>query len=1725
MLTLGELWKHLQGREAADASVQQPHQQQQGQSEPSTDATTERLSVAGAVPDVAGRTDLQSEIDSADSLEHGGSIGPAQEWEQHTDPASGMPYYFNLQTRETAWQPSPGTPVVDAPAVDIATDAATAAANGVCFSAFPAVTAPGGADGEQEEGHTPAMDKATGQEEGHTPAMYKATKIASVELGSGTGTASFVAEPASEQPARAILPSDDVNKHRNVAPERASSPVLGADLRARAVSPALSCHWDLASTSAAAATTAAENKPVNLEFNCTLPALASASSSVDPALLMRSQHSPPQTMTTSPTIAATTDSATLETAPPSSALRFSSIPVSTGMSAEAITSSKASTAVAAHETSEEVSVLSMFGSNSLSGLVSAGGMREEAESQPTPRRRKLPPRRAFRAAVLATLAVPPRRRKTVSSVLGSNAVADNSPTGATGDSGPGSVGGGADSATTAAVPESLRGDVVGGASVEAADAVDGVGSSVGDRNRAVGPNTQAPESLQPGTQRPLPSQRGTLARPGPGDVALPLPHASAHGLGPAGGGRLLTRKRMAVGEGAGRGLAEDGAADAFDDFGSSSDFGNSPTPISPAAVGAAFGELGASAPAPAAAAAAVAVDGFGDFNDTSEVADESSSADAFAAFDDFGGSSSCPGPNASGGGNFGHDFGGFGENESAGPASVPATAAGGVDDFMDFKGTAEVAPAGLAPADSLDAFGDLSAPTSPAAAGGADFGDHFRASEPVPAPAATASGGNDEIMNFGSTDKAEVAPSEASPAAASADTCDDFGGCPAAPNPAATDAGGGADFVDDFGGFRLTEPAPAALLAAAAAAVSGGQADDFMELGGTLESVEVTAGAAGADVSDGALSGGADFGDDFGTSEPAARRNTTLPAQTGNVGGGTEAPAALVASAAASAVLHSMSSDLRGGATGPDAFGGAVAAGVLTESPAVLAASDMSVSATADETRESGIGEARADIDGEECVVGLSTVVEASPPPGLTKIQEMAWKKEQRAGPVGAAAEETAGAAERGRGHAMASGYESLEGAGAEFSAGTPLLRRLKEKDQSKERTNASMACTVLPPGAPPLPHTAPGSGAGTNVVRRKREPHPHDSTPTTADPKTPADLSENDLPYEPSVYRSIKKGVIRSGIDKDSGKVGDLEEGETFVALQAELLGGYLLRLRFDRGWTSFRSGTGKQLLSLESGQNLHSDTDAKATVEKKAAQADTLRRSQEAEKLEAKKLKAEKEALQAAAKLQREEDKTANAMAGKAKRDAEVKAKKDAEDADRRMTLGLPVAATDNECVAKELEFAEKTKANDRRKIEMEKQLKAQAALEKAKENDRMVKIKAMEKDAKVKAAAAEKAEKQRVKKKRAEEAARLKDEKTKAKKEADEVKAKAKTDAEQAARRKRIGLDVAATDEECIAREKQLADEEAAAKAAAVVEKERLKKQKEEEKVAIAQAKKDREDAISAEKKAAADQLADAAAEAKAIANKEALAKKLAADKKAEAELNQKAEALLATLPPVELPSGWPDGVPAVDFEADCKLTKGAFEALPEWKKSNVRTRAKTALGLREAKMIAAAEELAAAEAAAKIRSEDEAAAGHESAADEIGERLASKGPDGLATFSPARLKKTAARCGMLRQEFVVLGQTGTWKKYVFVLWPGVPVKRVPKGERYVIRYTEKEAQELGPMDPANGQVTQTSLPHSNLTSGLWSTSTSSTSKDRPVANCNCAGDAIVDCKPRHRHHFEI
>ena len=172
-----------------------------------------------------------------------------------------------------------------------------------------------------------------------------------------------------------------------------------------------------------------------------------------------------------------------------------------------------------------------------------------------------------------------------------------------------------------------------------------------------------------------------------------------------------------------------------------------------------------------------------------------------------------------------------------------------------------------------------------------------------------------------------------------------------------------------------------------------------------------------------------------------------------------------------------------------------------------------------------------------------------------------------------------------------------------------------------------------------------------------------------------------------------------------------------------------------------------------------------------------------------------------------------------------------------------------------------------------------------------------------------------------------------------------------------------------------------------------------------------------------------------------------------------------------------------------------------------------------------MIAAAEELAAAEAAAKIRSEDEAAAGHESAADEIGERLASKGPDGLATFSPARLKKTAARCGMLRQEFVVLGQTGTWKKYVFVLWPGVPVKRVPKGERYVIRYTEKEAQELGPMDPANGQVTQTSLPHSNLTSGLWSTSTSSTSKDRPVANCNCAGDAIVDCKPRHRHHFEI
>ena len=72
----------------------------------------------------------------------------------------------------------------------------------------------------------------------------------------------------------------------------------------------------------------------------------------------------------------------------------------------------------------------------------------------------------------------------------------------------------------------------------------------------------------------------------------------------------------------------------------------------------------------------------------------------------------------------------------------------------------------------------------------------------------------------------------------------------------------------------------------------------------------------------------------------------------------------------------------------------------------------------------------------------------------------------------------------------------------------------------------------------------------------------------------------------------ALKRGVVRAGVAKDSDKVGELAEGESFVAIGGQLLEGQL-RVQFDRGWVSESAASGKQLLELVSGAHVRPESD----------------------------------------------------------------------------------------------------------------------------------------------------------------------------------------------------------------------------------------------------------------------------------------------------------------------------------------------------------------------------------------------------------------------------------------------------------------------------------------------------------------------------------------------------
>jgi hypothetical protein len=71
----------------------------------------------------------------------------------------------------------------------------------------------------------------------------------------------------------------------------------------------------------------------------------------------------------------------------------------------------------------------------------------------------------------------------------------------------------------------------------------------------------------------------------------------------------------------------------------------------------------------------------------------------------------------------------------------------------------------------------------------------------------------------------------------------------------------------------------------------------------------------------------------------------------------------------------------------------------------------------------------------------------------------------------------------------------------------------------------------------------------------------------------------EGGLPGAGTVYHVVSRAVLRVGLDRASKQVGFLERGEQIVCIESRVYSGRT-RIRFERGWTSSRSGSGKLLL-----------------------------------------------------------------------------------------------------------------------------------------------------------------------------------------------------------------------------------------------------------------------------------------------------------------------------------------------------------------------------------------------------------------------------------------------------------------------------------------------------------------------------------------------------------------
>jgi hypothetical protein len=106
-----------------------------------------------------------------------------------------------------------------------------------------------------------------------------------------------------------------------------------------------------------------------------------------------------------------------------------------------------------------------------------------------------------------------------------------------------------------------------------------------------------------------------------------------------------------------------------------------------------------------------------------------------------------------------------------------------------------------------------------------------------------------------------------------------------------------------------------------------------------------------------------------------------------------------------------------------------------------------------------------------------------------------------------------------------------------------------------------------------------PGAGVGQIWHFRARAGEAGAEWEITETIKIEAPKDESALPGAGLVYECTSRAVLRVGLDRASKQIGFIERGEQHRCLEKRIYSGRV-RVRFECGWTSVKSGSGKKLL-----------------------------------------------------------------------------------------------------------------------------------------------------------------------------------------------------------------------------------------------------------------------------------------------------------------------------------------------------------------------------------------------------------------------------------------------------------------------------------------------------------------------------------------------------------------